>query len=99
MHVHFRRQAEAGRAFLGEALGDAGLWGELPAETDLDALVRLVEATVTGSPFTWARTGKATRRRGCSGTWTRCWDILLRTDPNPSATTRLTRAPAAPGRP
>lgn len=54
MHVHFRRQAAAGRAFLHAALADAVAAGELRADTDVAALARTVETAVTGSLFTWA---------------------------------------------
>ena len=54
MHVHFRRQAAAGRAFLHDALADAVAAGELRANTDVGALARMVETAVTGSLFTWA---------------------------------------------
>ena len=54
MHVHFRRQAAAGRAFLHAALADAVAAGELRAATDVAALARMVETTINGSLFTWA---------------------------------------------
>jgi len=66
MHPHFLRQAEAGRAFLRRTLAEAVDAGELPPETDVDALARLVETTVTGSLFTWA-----TYREGTAGEWVR----------------------------
>jgi AcrR family transcriptional regulator len=66
MHVHFRRQAEAGRAFLRRTLAEAVAAGELPAGTDTDALARLVETVVSGSLFTWA-----TYREGAADTWVR----------------------------
>lgn len=61
MRVHFRRQAEAARAFLREALKDAVAAGELKRGTDVRALARMVETAITGSLFTWAtyREGKA----------------------------------------
>ena len=54
MHVYFRRQAAAGRAFLHAALADAVAAGELRADTDVAALARMVETAITGSLFTWA---------------------------------------------
>ena len=62
MHVHFRRQAEAARAFLHAALDDAVRAGELRAGTDVAALTSMVETMITGSLFTWAvyRDGNAT---------------------------------------
>lgn len=64
MHVHFRRQAEAGRAFLVRTLTEAAEAGELPAGTDVDTLARLVETVVSGSLFTWA-----TYREGPADEW------------------------------
>lgn len=64
MHVHFRRQAEAGRSFLREALMEAVGEGDLPRDTDVDTLTRLVETSVTGSLFTWA-----TYREGTAEEW------------------------------
>jgi len=66
MHVHFRRQAEAGRAFLRRTLAEAVELGELPAGTDSDGLARLVETVVSGSLFTWA-----TYREGPAEAWVR----------------------------
>lgn len=66
MHVHFRRQADAARRFLRDALRDAAGRGELAAETQVDTLVRQVETTVTGSLFTWA-----TYREGPAADWVR----------------------------
>lgn len=54
MHVHFRRQPAAARAFLHAVLGDAVAAGELRADTDVAALARMVETATTGSLFTWA---------------------------------------------
>jgi AcrR family transcriptional regulator len=66
LHVHFRRQAEAGRAFIRELLAAAVAAGELGRKTDLAALARQVETTITGSLFTWA-----TYREGSSSAWMR----------------------------
>jgi AcrR family transcriptional regulator len=63
MHVHFRRQAEAARTFLREALAKAAVAGELEPGTDVRGLARMVETALTGSLFTWAtyRAGSARR--------------------------------------
>jgi AcrR family transcriptional regulator len=54
MRVHFRRHAEAARAFVRETLADAAARGELRRKTDVAALARMVETALTGSLFTWA---------------------------------------------
>ena len=54
MHVHFKRQAGAERAFVVELLGEAVASGQLRATSDVATLARLVEAIITGSLFTWA---------------------------------------------
>lgn len=64
MHIHFRRQAEAARAFIRGTLDDAVTEGELKRGTDTEALTRLVETTITGSLFTWA-----TYREGSAEAW------------------------------
>lgn len=66
MHVHFKRQAEAARAFVSAVLAEAVACGELRAGTDTAALTRLVETMITGSLFTWA-----TYREGPAATWMR----------------------------
>lgn len=73
MHRQFRRQAEAGRAFLREALNDAVRQGELRRGVDTATLARQVETTITGSLFTWA-----TYREGGAEPWIRRdLDLLL----------------------
>jgi AcrR family transcriptional regulator len=64
MHVHFRRQAEAARSFLREALERAVAARELKSRTDVAALARMLETAVTGSLFTWA-----TYREGEADAW------------------------------
>ena len=64
MHEHFRRQAEAVRGFLRQALEDAVAAGELRANTDTAVLSRMVETTITGALFTWA-----TYREGSAAKW------------------------------
>lgn len=66
MHVHFRRHAEAARAFIRTTLDAAVAKGELPADTNVDTLTRQVETTITGALFTWA-----TYREGTAGDWIR----------------------------
>jgi AcrR family transcriptional regulator len=66
MHTHFRRQADAVREFIRQALDDAVAEGELPAGTDTTSLARHVETIVTGSLFTWA-----TYREGSAADWVR----------------------------
>lgn len=66
MHRHFRRQAEAARSFLRDAIADAVLEGELAPDTEADRLTRLVETVVTGSLFTWV-----TYRDGSAEAWVR----------------------------
>jgi AcrR family transcriptional regulator len=66
LHRQFRRQAEAGRAFIRETLADAAKAGELGRHTDVESLARQVETTITGSLFTWA-----TYREGTSAAWVR----------------------------
>jgi AcrR family transcriptional regulator len=66
MHAHFKRQAEAGRMFVRDAVADAARAGELPPDTDAEVVARLVETVVTGSLFTWA-----TYREGAAREWVR----------------------------
>jgi AcrR family transcriptional regulator len=66
MHQQFKRQAEAARAFVRQALDDAVAVGELRAGTDTVTLTRQVETTITGSLFTWA-----TYREGQAASWVR----------------------------
>lgn len=66
MHRHFKRQAEAGRAFIQGALDEAVARGELAPGTDTAALARQVETALTGSLFTWAA-----YREGPAAEWVR----------------------------
>lgn len=66
MHAHFKRYAEAARAFIRVSLDDAVARGELTAGTDTSALARQVETAITGSLFTWA-----TYREGTAAEWVR----------------------------
>lgn len=66
LHQQFKRQAEAARAFVRQALDDAVAVGELRAGTDTVTLTRQVETTITGSLFTWA-----TYREGQAASWVR----------------------------
>lgn len=54
MHAHFARSAVAAEEFLVSVLTDAVSAGELRGVGDVDSLARLIEATLTGSLFTWA---------------------------------------------
>jgi AcrR family transcriptional regulator len=75
MHVHFRRQAEAARAFIRQALDDAVANGELPHGIDTVTLARQIETTIAGSLFTWA-----TYREGTASHWMRRdLDLVLTT--------------------
>ena len=67
MHVHFKRHAEAGRAFFLGMLQDAVAAGQLRGSIDTAVLARLVDANITGSLFTWA-----TYQEGPANTWMRC---------------------------
>ena len=62
MHVHFARQAEAGRAFIAVLLQEAIARGDLPGATSVPRLTRLVEAMISGSLFTWAAYQKGSAR-------------------------------------
>jgi hypothetical protein len=66
MHPHFRRQAEAGRAFIAATLKEAKAAGELSPDVSVPRLTRLVETVITGSLFTWA-----TYREGSAEVWMR----------------------------
>lgn len=73
LHREFLRQAIATREYIRSLLDEAVALGELPATTDIAALTRLVEVTLTGSLFTWA-----TYRDGPAADWlTRDFDALL----------------------
>lgn len=72
-HRHAKAQAEATRAALRRLLDEAVAAAELPAETDIDALARAVEVTVSGSLMTWA-----IYQEGRCGDWVRAdLDALL----------------------
>jgi AcrR family transcriptional regulator len=74
MHPHFKRQAEAARAFVSATLSEAVAIGELRTDTNVARLTRLVESVIGGALFTWA-----TYREGRAGDWMRRHlDDLLR---------------------
>jgi AcrR family transcriptional regulator len=79
LHQQFKRQAEAARAFVRQALDDAVARGELKPGTDTATLTRQVETTITGSLFTWA-----TYREGTAAAWVgRDLDLLLASSRGP----------------
>jgi AcrR family transcriptional regulator len=74
MHPHFKRQAEAARAFVSATLSEAVAIGELRTDANVARLTRLVESVIGGALFTWA-----TYREGRASDWMRRHlDDLLR---------------------
>ena len=59
-NAHMRLQARATRDEIRALLNEAVKAGELKRGTDVDALARMVELTLTGSLFTWAFYQKGT---------------------------------------
>lgn len=66
MHAHFSRSADAACAFLRDTLAEAVTTGEVNGVGDVDGLARVIEATLTGSLFTWA-----SHQRGSVREWVR----------------------------
>jgi hypothetical protein len=66
MHRHFKRQAEAARAFISEVVEEAVARGDVHDGTNVARLTRLVEAIILGSLFTWA-----TYQEGRASAWMR----------------------------
>lgn len=66
MHAHFVRSADAALAFLRDTLGEAVHAGELSEVGNVERFARVVEATITGSLFTWA-----THQEGGAREWLR----------------------------